>query len=409
MNRYVRYACYALISGAVFFTGCEEDEEEQPEEVDSQPIRLECGYFSTGSSATLQNYEEKSIDYIVSCYDEVTIDVTIDPGTVIAFESESGLRVMDGGSIVANGTADAEITFEGDDPLPGSWKGIYVESTSSRNSMEHVRIEHAGEGTYSSNGETGALVVSGRMAISNSIILSSSSHGLQFPYEGATVSIENTSIEECFIPVRTKIDYVSELEGLSFNGSTNPYVYVEAVWLYGTSGNTTTFHNLGIPYRIQAGWIDNEDRTIEIMAGVIMEFETGSGIETTGSAKLIAKGTSVEPITFRGVDDVPGAWSGLYFVQTESPLNEISHAAIDNAGGGDMGGAIKMWADPFVSVNNVTISNSRTCAFFDAPKSVENGMNPNLTLGGVIYENNQNSDDSAFDPACCDASYCYGS
>lgn len=388
---------------ATSISACKKNEEKSKD-----PITLDCGYFDSGTARTLTNYENKEVDYIVECSESVTSNLTIEAGTVIEFTSGAGLYVYEGAALRISGTSADPVVLTGTSKNPGAWQGLYIESTNPSNSITHAEISYAGGGTWSSNGETGALVIDGRVSVANTELSHSETNGIMLPYWDATPSFASTTIRNCETPVKSQVDYVSEFDGLSFSGNTNAYLYIYAQWLYGTTGQTLTFHDVDLPYRIQSGYIDNEDRTIVIEPGVTMEFESGSGIEVTGSAVLKAVGTASKPITFTGVSKQPAAWGGIYYDQTTSPQNEIAHATLSYAGGDDYGGAVHMWADPMLSIHNTHFSNSATCGIYDASRSQTDGQNPNLSLSNNTYTSIENENSAPVEPACCSGGYCYG-
>ncbi len=89
------------------------------------------------------------VDYVVPKGKvlEVRAALTIEPGTVIAFQEEAGLGILAGGSLEAIGTAGSPISFEGVQSVPGFWRGIHIESESEIHTLSHVVIQDAG-GTY---------------------------------------------------------------------------------------------------------------------------------------------------------------------------------------------------------------------------------------------------------------------
>lgn len=72
-------------------------------------------------------------------------NLTIEPGTVMEFDTDTGLRVEDGGGLRAVGTPMQPILFTGIDGQPAAWKGLYFSFTQSTfNKVEHAIIEYTG-------------------------------------------------------------------------------------------------------------------------------------------------------------------------------------------------------------------------------------------------------------------------
>jgi hypothetical protein len=88
------------------------------------------------------------------------VTLTIEPGTTLKFESERGLTVE--GTLIAQGTADNQITFTSAaaNPAPGDWGQIYFERPSppatfdaqgnytGGNVLQHVVIEYGGSNNW---------------------------------------------------------------------------------------------------------------------------------------------------------------------------------------------------------------------------------------------------------------------
>jgi len=71
-------------------------------------------------------------------------ELAVDPGTVLEFGSDADLRVLDGGTLTAEGTDDDRVTFRGANPTAGYWRGILVRDSTA--SFEHAEINHGGGG-----------------------------------------------------------------------------------------------------------------------------------------------------------------------------------------------------------------------------------------------------------------------
>lgn len=125
---------------------------------------------------------------------------------------------------------------------------------------------------------------------------------------------------------------------------------------------------------------------IVIEPGVVIEFEQDAGIVTDDfnipKASLSAVGTSDKPIVFRGVKKEKGYWRGFMF-SSNNPDNKLIHTRVEDAGGkafnsnGDLG-AVILYADSRLVMENTTISNSKS-----------NGFNANYGQSAIILNNNK--------------------
>jgi len=75
----------------------------------------------------------------------------------------------------------------------------------------------------------------------------------------------------------------------------------------------------------------NVDALLTIDPGVIIEFEDGAGLIIENYGTLIARGASINPIVFKGVNEGAGAWKGIYF-ESYSTLNELSYVTVTGGG-----------------------------------------------------------------------------
>ena len=107
--------------------------------------------LGTAEINTNTSWTRSSVPYLVrstsTFFKEVSVrsnTLTIEPGTEIFFENGNGITVHDGGTLVAQGTTDSPIIFQGFDPVPGAWSGIYFNDTSTPNRITNAEIRHAG-------------------------------------------------------------------------------------------------------------------------------------------------------------------------------------------------------------------------------------------------------------------------
>lgn len=74
--------------------------------------------------------------------------LTIEPGTTIEFEAQTGIKVDDTGAFIARGTSTNPIIFTGVTKIAGSWAGIAFEFTDNvLNEISHATIEYGGSTT----------------------------------------------------------------------------------------------------------------------------------------------------------------------------------------------------------------------------------------------------------------------
>ena len=68
--------------------------------------------------------------------------VRIEPGVVIEFKQDAGIRVNDNVAFIAEGTEEKPIVFSGTGKGKGYWRGLFF-SSQANNSLAHVKVEYA--------------------------------------------------------------------------------------------------------------------------------------------------------------------------------------------------------------------------------------------------------------------------
>ena len=168
---------------------CEDEEDgDEPAEV------LDCAALQEG--ATLTDDPERKVDYQIDCVATINGALAIEPGVVIAFAEDAGLKVDGTGVIEAIGDECDPIRLIGLDPTPGSWKGLLVQNDELvDNLLEHVEIRHAGGSAFNSNGDLGAIVLWAESALTlrDATISDSASYGINATYSASELSVEGES------------------------------------------------------------------------------------------------------------------------------------------------------------------------------------------------------------------------
>ncbi|HSH50431.1 MAG TPA: hypothetical protein VK982_01770, partial [Bacteroidales bacterium] len=133
-------------------------------------------------------------------YNSMLVDtnstLTIEPGTKLHFHKNSRLYVL--GTIIADGTFEEPIIFQGDRPeenyddIPGQWDGIWLMAGSNNNLLNFTEIKNAIIGIQV---DTLANELKPTLQLSNSKILNMTSVGLYA--QGSTIEAYNNVIGNC--------------------------------------------------------------------------------------------------------------------------------------------------------------------------------------------------------------------
>lgn len=135
-------------------------------------------------------------------------NLTIEAGSELRFATNNGIEAGDESVFIAKGSSTAKIRFLGVEENVGSWRGIYYESSSTLNALDHVEIAYAGSDSFNSNGEKGGLVVfaGGVVSVSNTVIRDSAACGVSAEYEDSNYTdaggntFTNVPVDVCLVP-----------------------------------------------------------------------------------------------------------------------------------------------------------------------------------------------------------------
>jgi len=283
----------------------------------------------------------------------VSAALTIQPGVQIVFSQGARLTISSsGGSISAVGTEANPIIFTGEQPAPGFWDGIAIESLNPSNELTYAEVTYAGDGGYA-----GVYVgSSGTVKLTNSTFSDSATVGVEVVNGGTLPDFANNTLTanaEGAMLIAPNL--IGSLDSAS-NYSGNAANYVDA-----TNGSTVTdaqtwVNTDNVPFRLNNTTV-NAAVTVEPGADFI--FMSGARL-TVSTGSLNAVGTAEQKITFKGEGDSPGpgSWDGIN-IESNNPNNEFTFTEIAHGGSGG-------YANVYISssgrakLTNSTFSNSST-------------------------------------------------
>lgn len=365
----------------LILTSCGEDDP-TPIEEELATKTIDCSSsVASGETLTLEN-RNNGVDYIIDCVYIVQGDFIIEPGVTIQFNTDAGIRVYESGSLQAIGTAQNQIKFFGENQVAGEWRGVFINSNDVLNELSYVTIEHAGGQAFNSNGDKGAVIVwsDTHLKMNNTTITNSETYGFNASYGGDELELINNTITLCNAPMLIEGAYPTTISGGNYTSNTTDAIIVTADQITGNHN----WSKLNVPYHLPEGLRVSAGGKLTIMPGVIMKFGLDALLNINEGASgpkpsLIAVGTAQEPIIFTGINNVLGAWKGIYF-DTPSPLNEIGFATIEYASNPNQGGAIANWAGTVLDVHDTTFKNIQYC-------SILNSSSATLTESNLVYVN----------------------
>ncbi|MFA5573845.1 MAG: hypothetical protein WC994_02195 [Brumimicrobium sp.] len=309
--------------------------------VNSQPITLDCSFFTNNPDVHLTDNPDKPVDYIITCDPATSGDFIIDAGVVIEFKSNAGLRLgKDGnGKIQMNGTADKPIILTGVQKNKGFWRGIQISSDNPANQMSYVTIEYAGQegrGGWALQGSligaAGAVLNMDHCTVQHGYLIGM--NWLDGSLKAGELTLSNSTFTKNDIPIQTSANYINSINGTStYTGNVNDYIKLTG----DDVRKDVVFHKTDIPF-FSVGFKPDNDakRKFTFEPGVTLLMDAGSQIRFQNAFhfnhEIIMVGTANEPITIKGAQNVPGYWTGIQVDYTSNPLNEIGFLDIANAG-----------------------------------------------------------------------------
>ena len=279
--------------------------------------------------------------YLVSSNVTVSAALTLLPGAVLEFETSAGLRVADGGSLSAEGTATNPITFRSRSGDSNGWRGVGIFTSSADNALDHVVIENAGRswGVINGNNATNLyLGPVGRASITNSTFRTAGNDGVGVYADSRTsefIAFENNRFDDneraAMRVTSHQLGQIGAGNEFDFEDSARPGAKHIRVASDGDLRASATWPAAGVPYRFFGNhFIDDVGAVITIEAGATLEFDRSAGLAVNAGA-LRAEGTSAAPVTFTSASGDRDDWRGVG-VFSSSSQNLFDHAVLENAG-----------------------------------------------------------------------------
>jgi hypothetical protein len=331
--------------------------------------------------------------------------VTIKPGTTIIVDTGSYIDfgyAEESAAILANGTANAPISFCGQVSDAGTWGDLVIENTVTASSvLANVMLVDGGA-------KNAALVLQKGIAIDNVQIRSSGTDGVQamdFKAGSAALSVRNAAGVPVDLLSPSAVTHFPL--GGAFEGNGTQVVRLS----FSDVGEDTVYHDAGLPYQQTSAVHVRDSAKATFEAGVEMQFTGVFGIDVgyAGSGIMVADGTAANPVTFRGKNTDPGTWSGIRFETGAAPSSRLTHTVIEHAGGGtpalDVLAAITL-ADVSLEKNATGVhigasgldpasKNLSVTGTKDVPMSVESDALGTLPQGGTFTGNTTDEIDVA--------------
>ncbi|CCH01199.1 PKD domain-containing protein [Fibrella aestuarina BUZ 2] len=275
-------------------------------------------------------------DYIVTKSIDVTSELTINPGVVIAFERDVRVNVNDGGGLlIAKGTAQQRIKLMGVQKTKGYWVGIALYSGSNANVLEYVDVLHAGSRPLYSTTKA-ALFMSGgskaQIALKNTQFAQNDGYGV-YVYEGGILREfqENAFTNHTEAGILLDAANVAKLDPASTFKGNNGRDVVEVTPSAITGAQEVVWPGFTdkTPYRLTGDLSVNAG--FKLNPGVTLEMNRDVTILVNTSGYLSAKGTETDKVIFTGANRTAGYWRGIICYSANNK-NALDHAEVSHAG-----------------------------------------------------------------------------
>lgn len=315
--------CLAVLGS--IFTGCSSDNNNDTPV--KQPVSGEISSNITANKTyAYGNYTLKGMIKVSS-----GVTLTFEPGCTITADKstgENGLIILNGGKLIANGTADAPIVFTEKSKLGGSWAGIimygdapivnsatapapqtaisedglnlpYGGSNAAHNggSLKYVRVEYAGQViTTNSKENNGFSFYSVGTGTVLDHLVSYKGNDDGFEFYGGTVSLTNS------ISYGNTDDSFDWQDGWRGQDNSNWYAYQTGVANYGIEVESKSVDNAfwpkvtGITLRRAAGTTTEDQKEIQLDA--IQFKKEGNG--DYSNIVIDGFGSQTNPIAYNG-------------------------------------------------------------------------------------------------------------
>lgn len=343
----------------------------------------------------------KLCDYLLEGYVEISSTLTIEPGVVIRAKQDADLAV-DGGQLIAVGTAERRIVMEGLNHIAGYWDGIrFFEGRESQ--FEYFDLKDAGQVCTIMWCPDAALVLDDvTVSFVHSTVSNSYVHGLHMTGDVLLTKFENNRfyantwagivIDGNYAPL---LDAASDYSGGAEPNGT-PYVLVAS----GSQekGEKFRWKKLNTGYLI-ASYFNVEGGTLILEPGVEMVFGEEAWMWVKGNGVLSAIGTAADPIVFRGNKQEAGYWDGITFDDSPWEENRLEHVEIRHSGNVESlvnaWGAVRLEYDARVHISNSVIADNAKYGIACSDPAYDDNT---LELGpGNSFSNNGLED---VDPDC---------
>lgn len=331
------------------------------------------GVWLTGETMSgYHSWTMTSMPYVVSTTFTLSkADLTIGPGVLVQFDRYNSMIVGSGGGetdarLTTLGELERPVRMTGVDEEPGSWGGLYVNSSGGdhRVHLTHTRLENGGsEYGYG----LAMLSMDDNVQVVAQDLVLTGSGGLGFSFgtgSGWSEDSQNITVTNNGATGQMSADQVrsfppsTDLSGNLLNTVriTSAELEISADW-----------YDYGSSYAATEGLSTSNNGTEEIVftvaQGVVLEFAADQELELgeSGSASVSFLGTPDDPVVLKGMDsDEDGTWYGVQF---SGGLSSATWQNVQMYDGGIESGAALRIDGGVLAVDSVHVEGSLGAGF----------------------------------------------
>jgi hypothetical protein len=278
------------------------------------------------------------VDYLITKPIKSTAKLTIDPGVRVAFSANAALTIASTGTFISVGEVEEEkrVYLEGQNAIPGFWTGIQLQSGNDQNIMKYTVVNHAG-GQNELYDTQAALWMDdfSKLRIENSVF--KDNDGLQL-YAKPEAHF-NSFVTNYFLAVEEIGHAIAvpahEVENITpGNQFWNGDIAVTTTFL--DNGETINwgqyFYTLLEDLKVING------TTLQLPQYVNIRVSQDKQIALMNGGAINATGADGKWVEFKGVENVPGYWKGIFIQHSGNNPSVFKYAVVQNAGSSPLAG-----------------------------------------------------------------------
>lgn len=322
-----------------------------------------AGVDHRGALTAPQTWEAQDSPHRVHGLVPVSAPLRIDPCSVVLFGGEapqpSGLRLLEGGQLVAQGTPDQPILFRGLADPDGLRRFSGIEAADAVGeviSLAWATMEGGGDPDLTTNGYELALMGQRpqSVALTHVTLTDSAGGGIRlgpqarFGPQSTALTVTGThsgGFEDDtgmprFAPVWFEApDAFASLPQGAWTGNEVDHLALGHFGAVSTLTVSQTWSDPGVPLYVRGG-LSVRGASLTLGSGVGLRWTSGRSpagrgfldVGVAGSrAALVVRGTEQQPVTMEGVLPQPGSWSGVQLFEWAGE-SRLDHLVVRHAG-----------------------------------------------------------------------------